>query len=80
MLISSTMAKLYVIEDSGDRKIHVTMRTRKLKKDCDEQKVNGTKLRYRRLKSVHRTPPDAARQVLNALEKLGWAYNIALIG
>lgn len=44
----------------------------KLKKDYDDKKIKGTKQLYRRLKSVYRAPPDAATQVLNALEKLGW--------
>jgi len=44
----------------------------KLQMDYDSKKLKGTKQLYRRLKSVYRAPPDAVRQVLNALEKLGW--------
>ncbi|OAQ21974.1 hypothetical protein K457DRAFT_26554, partial [Linnemannia elongata AG-77] len=50
----------------------LTTRMGKLQKDYDNKKIKGTKQLYRRLKSVYRAPPDAARQVLNALEKLGW--------
>jgi 5'-3' exonuclease len=45
---------------------------RKLQNDYNERKIKGTKQLYRRLKSVYRAPPDAAKQVLDALKKLGW--------
>ncbi|KAG9073275.1 hypothetical protein KI688_001067 [Linnemannia hyalina] len=50
----------------------LTTRMRKLMEDYDEDKIKGTKRLYRRLKSVYRAPPDAARQVLDALQNLGW--------
>ncbi|KAF9111827.1 hypothetical protein BGX30_007460, partial [Mortierella sp. GBA39] len=51
---------------------NLTARMGKLKKDYDEGKIKGTKRLYRRLKSVYRAPPDAAKQVLDALQTLGW--------
>ncbi|KAF8923191.1 hypothetical protein BGZ47_004966, partial [Haplosporangium gracile] len=50
----------------------LTKRMEKLKKDYGDGKIQGTKQLYRRLKSVYRAPPEAARQVLNALTNLGW--------
>ncbi|KAK3846473.1 MAG: hypothetical protein J3R72DRAFT_486735 [Linnemannia gamsii] len=51
----------------------LTERMRKLQNDFDGGKIKGTKRLYRRLRSVYRAPPDVARQVLAALEKLGWS-------